>query len=334
MRWIKSGRRQVLYPIERVLIVVLLLLLGLSSHFGVALRRPSTLYLERVESAAIVYSVGLLISLLLLRLAALKEGRGGESYRQTWRSFRGQFLQPASLVRDVRLLQGVCASLVLFIELKHFIPVVNGALYDQWFVRAEHALFAGRTATEVLQGILGPWPASWLSSGYLLFYPYLACLVVFFALQRKDEAGRQQFFLAFALVWFLGLIIVYAVPTWGPCFFLPETTAALPVTEMTRLQQGLWAMKMALDENPNNLAAVFLISGFPSIHLALPLVASVLLQPLTAIGAVLSWCFVVVTAIATIYFGWHYLFDLLGALLLASVVLGLVSRKGPDVSAR
>jgi membrane-associated phospholipid phosphatase len=69
-----------------------------------------------------------------------------------------------------------------------------------------------------------------------------------------------------------------------------------------------------------------MISGFPSLHIAVVLTGSVYLSHIHWAVAFLSWIFVLLTINSTLYLGWHYLLDDVGAVALVYISYVLTSR--------
>lgn len=308
-----------LFRIELLLCALVGATIGLYNLFALSFRAPLGLYLERIGGTIPCYAVGLALTALILRLKHLRHGfrmKQLVQHRYTWQIFREFYLGRKSLIHDFRLLNATCIMFVVFVNLKHLIPFIHGSVFDYQLDRVERAIFHGSIAAEILHELLGVEVAPLLSSCYTLFYSYVAFVIYLFVLQR-NRALAHEFLLAFFLVWFGGLTIAYLYPTRGPIFFTPDTFALLPNTEVTSMQQKLWLHKLALDQNPFHRNATYLISGLPSLHLAVPILGSLYLPRLSWALAVLSWTFVLLTAITTVYFGWHWILDDLAAVLLA-----------------
>ena len=313
--------RKLLYPVEQVVLIFFVIACALYWQLGIAFRQPWELYSSRVTSGLVLYVVGLVVAVFLVRLHDIARARADKikiPFAQSLQSFRAQYLSIPSLFEDVRLVHAVSAMFFVFIELKHATPLVNHAVFDAQLAQSEKSFFGGQYAAEKLINVLG---ASWthgLSEVYGYWYPYLAVAVVSMLLARSSKL-KQEFFLSFSLCWFFGILIVYCYPTWGPCFSAPDVFAQLPATHMTSVQTELWKAKLQLDVNPKDSGAIFLISGLPSLHLAVALLCSVYLKAVNGLLAAASWVFVVLTAIATIYFGWHFVMDDLAAVPLVMV---------------
>jgi membrane-associated phospholipid phosphatase len=211
-------------------------------------------------------------------------------------------------------------TFLLFINLKHLIPLVNPSLYDQVLLKADRLMFSGQISGEWVQNILGLRYAGFLSTAYILFYSYTLFSALVFILQR-NESLRQEFFTSFVLLWFLGILIVYCFPTIGPCFYMAERFAEIPACRVTEVQTMLWDHKLMLDQFPKSEKGIYAISGFPSLHLAVPILGAVYLKRFSRFLAWLSWLFVALTVVTTLYFGWHYLLDDVGSFLLVLLVM-------------
>ena len=306
------------YPVELVCLVFLLITVSLYCILGLSIRDPASLYIGKLSFGVLTYLLGLLLAFFLLRLADIQRTMSDGAIRDRTYSltrFRRNYLSVSAIASDLRLIHAIALLFVIYINLKHLIPLVNNRVYDPLLYRLEVWLFAGNQPTEFLIELFGRDAAGVMSFGYTLFYPYLAFLTVFVVLQHKNLL-TQRFAVAFVLTWFLAVFIEYAFPTWGPCFSTPELISLLPATEVSELQQELWTQKLHLDTNPKSPVGVFLISGVPSLHLATVVLGSIYLQQLNKLAAILSWVFVLITVITTIYFGWHFVADLLAAVFL------------------
>lgn len=310
------------YPVEVVVIFFWLLCLLLYFQVAIPLRAPLLLYSHRIIQSLAFYLVGLWISFFFVRLAMIRGVNRSEkkiSLQETWLKYWQAYLQRWQLVRDFRFLNAISLMFVGFINLKHLIPHINSTLYDPQFAEIERRLFGGKILSQVFIDAFPHQAAYVLNYGYTFFYTYVALLIFFFILQR-DEKLTHEVCCVFVCTWFLGIMTVYVVPTLGPCFYFPELFSSLPPTRVTEMQAELWEMKEFVTANPGSRRSVYLISGLPSLHLAIPIIGSVYFGKINRLLGVVSWTFVWITALTTIYFGWHYLADDI-----ASVVLSVVS---------
>lgn len=311
-----------LYPVEWVVLFFWLVCFALYAHIAIPLRAPLLLYSHRIIQSLAFYLVGLWISFFFVRLAMIRGIKRGErkiSFQETCERYSQAYLKRSQLVRDVRFLSAISLMFVGFINLKHLIPHINSTLYDPQLAEMERGLFGGRILSQIFIDQLPRHAANVLTYGYTFFYTYVALLIFFFILQR-DERLAHEVCCVFVCTWFLGVVTVYVVPTLGPCFYLPELFSSLPPTRVTEMQAELWEMKQFVMANPQSRRSVYLISGLPSLHLAVPIVGSFYFGKFSRLLSIASWTFVWITALTTIYFGWHYLADDI-----ASVILSVVS---------
>lgn len=302
--------------VEALLLASLVLTLVLYKFFGLPLRTPYELYFGKLGQNLALYSLGLLLAAFYIRFSRISLG---EDLRDSIKLFAEGYLKASLIFFDLRLVHAISLLFFIFIQLKHLTPLVSNNLYDQWFIDSEKSFFAGGLIGVHLQNLLGPGAADFLSSSYTAFYPYMAFLLLSFILKR-DPILSEKFILAFCLTWLAGIVLIYAVPTWGPCFYDPSTFANLPYTHVSELQQSLWAHKIHLDKNPLSATGVFLISGFPSLHLAIPVLGSLYSYRRMRAVFYLSALMSLLTLASTLYFAWHYFLDDLGAIALAGLV--------------
>jgi membrane-associated phospholipid phosphatase len=214
---------------------------------------------------------------------------------------------------------------VVFIELKHLIPWVNFRLRDGLFLAVDKAACLGMSCGERVLEVFGPQAESLMSEAYLAFFPYLGFLLMVMVLQRNEKQA-QLFCLSFALVWLLGILLVYLFPTLGPCFWTPEPFSGLKFSETALLRVELLQMSNYALAHPLSQKGAYLISGFPSLHLAAPTLGTAALWAVNRPLAILSLVFTVITMFSTLYFGWHYLLDNLGAIVLALGIYFVLER--------
>ena len=307
-----------LYPIERIVLLATAATTVLYVLLQMPPRTRIDFYIKQIIWACDNYALGLIVCAgMVLSLSVWRRGNISlyQSLRSGWTRFLELFLSRKALTHDFRLVVAVLLTLALFTHLKHIIPLINPALYDGALVRMEQTLFGGKILSQILIDLLGVQAASVMSWGYTAYYVYMNAIFMVFILQRNQRLA-QEFCAAFSLLWIVGIVMVYAAPTWGPCFFLPDLFHVLPSTDVTTLQQQLWYQKMQLDRDPFNANGIFLISGQPSLHIAVTVLGSFYLAQLSRMAAGVSWCFAGLTWVTTLYLGWHYLLDNVLALLL------------------
>ncbi len=312
------GKRPILFRCEAVVLACAGVAAAMSWGYGVPLRAPLRLYLEKLSGGLMWYATGLLLCLLIVRVGDIRSWRKGDtrvSLALSWQHYASRYLRLRFLVHDLRLVHAVAVCFLVFIQLKHFVPSVNSALFDEQLAVIDRFFCGERLCGELLLQTIGADAAPLMSSSYTFFFPYMGLLLMVMVLQRDAEVARC-FCAGFVVVWLAGIFLVYLVPSWGPCYFFSPAFSSLTGTEVAELRDGLWQMKVFLDRFPQSPRGAFMISGFPSLHLAVPVLGSLFLQRIHWSCALLSWLFAAVTFLTTLYFGWHYLLDDLGAVLL------------------
>ena len=320
-----------LYPVEAITGFAVVATIVLYQLLELPLRAPWHLYTRKVGSGGLMYAIGLLVALLLCRLQDIRKTHidGVPRTREfTLTRCRETYFQVPNLIRDLRLVHAIGVMFAVFVNLKNLIPHMNSLVYDPALAEFEKQLFGGRFPAEYLLSVLGTGSAPYLSEGYTLFYPYMALITVIFILHRDLRLG-QHFCFAFVLLWFLGILAEYSFPTWGPCFSYPELFTSLPYTEVTQMQEMLWRNKLFLEKFPKSEFGMYLISGVPSLHIAVTVQGSLYLNRINRTLAVLSWIFVGITSVTTIYFGWHFIIDDLAAVLLVLLANWIAHRCVP-----
>lgn len=287
-----------------------------------SLRDPLLLYGERVMSGLFLYNLGLIVAFFLLRLRDIKKARKESviiSRVETLQTFHLRYFNWLIVQRDLRILHSISVMFVVFVNLKHLIPLINDKLYDSQLWELEKNIF-NISPIEILHGLIPFEWAPFISNVYTVWYTYLAIVIMTMLLQR-NFIKAEQFFIAFILMWFGGIALVYIWPTLGPCFYLPDVVAAMPITEITDIQRKLWIQRQFVLSEPMNDKGVYLISGLPSLHFAATLLGSLFLFKINKLLGSLSWIFCSLTFISTIYFGWHYLSDNIAAILLVMLAI-------------
>ncbi len=201
---------------------------------------------------------------------------------------------------------------VSYRNLKSDLPVVRkGVLFDTDMLRLDHYLFFGHNPAEVLHSFLGTdIAAQVLATAYVSYLPLIPLTLGAFLVWGKDLSLGAWYATALSLNWVLGVVSYYSMPTLGPAFAQSSMFQDLPVTGVTALQRGLFRAGAGFKEDPGG-NYTYGIAGFASLHVSVVVTACIFFertgQKLTL--RVLAWAFLVLTVLATIYFGWHYIAD-------------------------
>ena len=221
-------------------------------------------------------------------------------------------------------------------NLKSFLPFVNQDLYDRWLVGSDLWFTGGTQPGDLLHDLLGTGvSADLLSFTYMIFLPFVPASLAA-ALVWSDDLSRGAWYAsALSLNWIFGTLSYYALPSLGPIYVEPYRFFDLPTTAVTGLQDALWGNRVEVLADPHATQSVHGIAAFASLHTSIVFTAA-LVATLCKMPSLVRWgmwVFFVLTALATVYFGWHYLLDVVaglviggGAVWLAALMTG---RTGP-----
>lgn len=210
---------------------------------------------------------------------------------------------------------------VSFRNLKSFVPFVNRHLWDGWLEDIDRLLWFGNDPAGVLHDWFGTDLAAHLFStvyiAWLVLVP--ASLVVALVWSRDSRAG-VWYVTAIAVDWVLGAAAYFAVPSLGPAYARPELFDDIARTDVTGLQKAMMAERHEVLVNPFTADSVQTIAAFASLHVGLCVTMCLMAELLRLHpGVRLSlWVFLGLTALATVYLGWHYFLDVV-----AGAVLGV-----------
>jgi membrane-associated phospholipid phosphatase len=207
-------------------------------------------------------------------------------------------------------------------NLKGFVPLANHELYDRDLSRIDFAMFGGHSPAVVLHNLLGTTVAAQvLSFFYIVWIVALpASLAVALVWARRDRIS-SWWVTAVSVNWVIGVALNYALPTLGPIYDRPGDFAGLTHTSTTALQQSMWTERIQVLADPAHTNTVQNIAAFASLHVAIATTACLVAQR-AGLRRSFVWAlraFLVITMVATVYFGWHYVSDVIAGLLLGFV---------------
>ena len=227
-------------------------------------------------------------------------------------------------------------SYVAYRNLKSFLPFVSSDLNDGWLVRSDLWLTGGTQPGDLLHDLLGTGVSSdLLSFTYMVFLPFVPASLAA-ALVWSDDLSRGAWYAsALSLNWVLGTLSYYTLPSLGPVYVEQYRFFDLPDSAVTGLQDSLWRNRVEVLTDPHATQSVHGIAAFASLHTSIVFTAA-LIATLCRMPSLVRWglwVFFVLTVLATVYFGWHYLLDVVGGLVVGggSVWLAayLTGRVGP-----
>lgn len=202
-------------------------------------------------------------------------------------------------------------------NLKGFVPFVNQRLYDASLERIDRALFFGHDPAVLLHQLMGTGVAAHVLSFFYIAWIVLLPLSLGVALVWHRETSMGSWWVtAVAADWVFGVATNYALPTLGPIYVDPGDFSSLAHTTTTNLQNTMWIERVNVMAHPDAVHIVQNIAAFASLHVAIAATACVVAQRAGA-HRLIRWslnAFLVITMVATVYFGWHYVSDVIAGL--------------------
>jgi hypothetical protein len=242
--------------------------------------------------------------------------------RALWLRWQRFVLSPAFFLEFAVAMIVVNATIMVFVNLKQFIPALNERLYDSPLWRLDAWLHFGVdpavTATE-LAARCGVLP--WLDRAYLLFYPAQVAVPLLFLVAKPLRPLRGRFFFAFCLLWMTGGLMYVVWPTLGPVYYRASRFVWLDQAPYAQYLQDLLMkdyVRFRADPSYYTVKLYQGVAALPSLHvgvLALFAIAAGCWWTL----AVVLWLLTAVTFIGSLALGWHYAIDGYAGVLLAAL---------------
>ena len=219
---------------------------------------------------------------------------------------------------------------VSYRNLKSQLPFIEGIhhKFDRELFITDKALFLGHEPAIVLHDLLGDGiSAEVLSSVYLWFLPLVPLALAVWLVWSRNLGFGYWFATSQCIAWTLGTASYYALPTLGPGFYHPWLYQTIDDTSAGHLMNSLadsrvWAINTTAESLQSLTSTLSGVAGFASLHVAITLLVALMIQYTTTLRwlKIVFWVNTSITAVATIYFGWHYVADDL-----AGVAIALVS---------
>ena len=228
--------------------------------------------------------------------------------------------------RVTLVVTGILSFYVTYVSyrnLKSQLPFIEGKdhKFDRELFTLDRTLFLGHDPGVVLHQVLGVgFSAQVLSTVYLWFLPLVPLALAAWLVWSRDLRYGYWFAASQCIAWTLGTASYYALPTLGPGIQYPFVYSDLPNTGAMQLMSSItWTRQLYLNGTTGSLQS---IAGFASLHVAITVLVALMIQYTTTIRwlKIAFWINTSATAVATIYFGWHYLADDM-----AGVAIALIS---------
>lgn len=220
-------------------------------------------------------------------------------------------------------------SYVSYRNLKGALPFARPDVVDYQLLELDRLMAFGFDPAVVLHAVLGTGVVAYVLSGVYLVYLGFVPLSLAAALVWGRSARTGSWYVtALCLNWLLGAATYYLVPSLGPVFVRPDLYADLPPTGVAAMQENLAAARLAVLDDPIGADTIAGVAGFASLHVSVVFTAAIVAHRL-GLPRLLRWSlwvFLGATMLATAYFGWHYLVDVVAGLALGAVAAAVAER--------
>ena len=201
---------------------------------------------------------------------------------------------------------------VSYRNIKSFLPFAREGLVDGQLLVLDRFMTFGADPSTVLHALLGTGLAAYvLSAVYIAFLAFVPLSLAASLVWARDSARGAWYVTSMSICWALGAASYYVLPSLGPVYARPGLFGDLPVTGVTRLQESLLRARVEVLTDPWATGALHGIGAFASLHVAIVFTGALVVHRM-GLAPVLRWgmwVFFGLTAVSTVYFGWHYLID-------------------------
>lgn len=294
-------------------LVILSALIGLtavvlSQRLGVPLRDP-----EGFLGPAYVRLPAL--AFLFFALGIIPQAIRREGFRGTRRGVSAILREEWNAIRVVNIMTGLFGFYICYVSyrnIKSYLPLIReDVLFDHDMLQLDHFLMFGHNPAPILHDWLGTTvTAEFLATSYVSYLPLIPITLGLVLTWSKNSSLGAWYATALSLNWVLGAISYYILPTLGPAFFQPSMFSDLPDSSVSALQNALFKNGAAFKADPTG-SDIYGIAGFASLHVSVVVTACLFFSRTGQRLAVriAGYVFLVMTVLATVYFGWHYLAD-------------------------
>jgi membrane-associated phospholipid phosphatase len=206
------------------------------------------------------------------------------------------------------------AILVMYLNLRPILPIINSTSYDELLYRMDVRVF-GVEPTLWTESWATPRIVEWFSFFYYSYFYFISSFIFVMMFTSRSDQRLANFATGAILVVATGQFVYTLVPGLGPYAHLAHEYQG-------PLQGGVF---FTLVVNAVSAAGP-LRDIFPSIHTALPSFLTIFAWRYYRRFAPLATFFTINIIIATIVLRWHYLVDVIAGLVLAATAMWLAPR--------
>ncbi len=255
-----------------------------------------------------------LIGLLFFAAGIIPQAIRRSGWRQAFPTMRTIVREEWTWARVGNIATGLIAFYICYVSyrnLKSYLPLIHDRLYDHDLLQLDHFLMFGNNPAPLLHDWLGTgFTAQVLATSYLAYLPLIPLTLGLVLTWSRNVSLGAWYATALSLNWVLGTVSYYILPTLGPAFFQPSMFSALPDSGVSALQNSLFKNGVTFKADPTG-TDIFGIAGFASLHVSVVVTACLFFERTgqRAATRIAGWAFLVMTLLATVYFGWHYIAD-------------------------
>jgi membrane-associated phospholipid phosphatase len=272
----------------------------------------------------------MLVGAFLIDVVPRAAWRSRRAPREVWTQARRIVDEHWTRERIQLVVIGLTAFYVTYVgyrNLKNYLPRFYNEMQDPLLHELDKWLFFGSEPAVVLHSVFGEtWAAHFFAFIYLLYLPLAPVSLVIWLVWSRNISYGYWYATANCLTWTLGTISYYMIPTMGPVFWYPWLYTGLEGTGVSDLQNSLWLGRQDVRFPLNPFSdSIQSVAGFASLHTALTLVIALVAHYTVRHKLIRwsAWTFFVLTVISTLYFGWHYIADDIGGIVIALLAVWL-----------
>jgi hypothetical protein len=307
-----------------VAVVTVIVALVATGHVGLKLRDPD--HVAATYLGLVGLGVVLLVGLDILLRARSLAGGGFPPPSAAMRQVRRERWTARRCLAVASAIVGFYVTYAAYRNLKAIVPLLRpGDNFDRQLADIDRTLFFGHDPAALAHSLLGTGVVTHvLSAFYVAFIVFLPLTIGVALVFARDLRAGLFYTTTQSLNWLLGAGSYFLLPSLGPIYAYPGDFAALPHSEVTRLQDVLMDQRVTFLADPAT-GTPQSIAAFASLHISMSFAAAVAAH-LCGAGRKLKialWVWFAVTAADTVYLGWHYFVDDLGGLALGAMALAL-----------
>jgi hypothetical protein len=323
-RMTPAGFRRGLLAGPAVAVAALIIALILTGAAGISLRDP-----DGVASGRLLGAFGIVAALIAID-AVIRAARRFGTWHPPLSAVGAALRERWSVRRIVAVTLALLAFFACYLayrNIKSVAPLLRpGDLFDRQLLTFDRNLLGGSDPAQVLHDLLGTGLAAHALSGvYMLFFLFIPVSLAASLVFASDVRIGLFFTTALSLNWLIGAGSYLLLPSLGPFHADPAMFATLPDTTVAQLQTWLIGQRHDFLQNPGRPGSAQSIGAFASLHMSIyatgAIAAHLVALPRRVTG--ILWLLTALTAMSTIYFGWHYLLDDVGGIAIALVSLAL-----------